>query len=166
MTDHITTKGVCYVAKEAVIKGDVTMGENVSVWYNATVRGDAYPIVIGDGTNVQDNAVLHVGEGYSLTIGNNVTIGHGAIVHGCEVGDDTIIGMGAIILNGAKVGRRCIIGAGALVTQGTVIPDGAMAFGNPAKVFRMLSEEEQQKTCYNAIVYVDEAKGQLPVYTG
>lgn len=166
MTDQIITAGICYVAKEAVVKGHVTMGENVNIWYNATVRGDSYPITIGAGTNVQDNAVLHVGEGHSLTVGSRVTIGHGAIVHGCEVGDDTLIGMGAIILNGAKIGSHCIIGAGALVTQGTVIPDGAMAFGNPAKVVRMLTGEEQQKTGYNAALYVEEARGQLPQYRG
>ena len=108
-----------YIAEGAVVKGNVQMGEDVSIWYNATVRGDSAEIKIGDRTNVQDNAVIHVDTHYPTTIGNGVTIGHGAIVHGCTVGDNTLIGMGAIVLNGASIGENCIIGAGALVTQNT-----------------------------------------------
>ena len=111
-----------YIAEGAVVKGNVQMGEDVSIWYNATVRGDSAEIKIGDRTNVQDNAVIHVDTHYPTTIGNGVTIGHGAIVHGCTVGDNTLIGMGAIVLNGASIGENCIIGAGALVTQNTNIP--------------------------------------------
>ena len=105
-----------YIAEGAVVKGNVQMGEDVSIWYNATVRGDSAEIKIGDRTNVQDNAVIHVDTHYPTTIGNGVTIGHGAIVHGCTVGDNTLIGMGAIVLNGASIGENCIIGAGTLVT--------------------------------------------------
>ena len=106
-----------YLAEGAIVKGDVTIGEDSGIWYHATVRGDTEKITIGSRTNIQDNAVLHVGAGHALTIGDDVTIGHSAIVHGCTVGNNTLIGMGAIILNGAVIGNNCIIGAGALVTQ-------------------------------------------------
>ena len=112
-----------YIAEGAVVKGQVTMADGASVWYNATVRGDSEPIEIGRNSNIQDNAVVHVDLSHSVRIGDNVTIGHSAIVHGCTIGDNTLIGMGAIVLNGARIGKNCIIGAGALVTQGTDIPD-------------------------------------------
>jgi carbonic anhydrase/acetyltransferase-like protein (isoleucine patch superfamily) len=150
-----------YLAEGAIVKGDVTIGEDSGIWYHATVRGDTDRITIGSRTNVQDNAVLHVGDGHALTIGNDVTIGHGAIVHGCEVGNNTLIGMGAIILNGAVIGDNCIIGAGALVTQNMEIPDGSLAFGNPAKIKRKLTEEEIASNRDNALLYVKEAKDQL-----
>ena len=107
---------VYYAAPTAVVEGAVRLGHNCSVWHGAVIRGDEAPISVGAGTNVQDNAVIHVGPGHGVTIGEGVTIGHGAIVHGCTVGDNTLIGMGAIVLNGAQVGQDCIIGAGALVT--------------------------------------------------
>ena len=150
-----------YVAEGAIIKGNVTIGEDSGIWYHATIRGDSNQITIGSRTNIQDNAVVHVSSGYSTTIGNNVTIGHGAIVHGCTVGNDTLIGMGAIILNGAVIGDHCIIGAGALVTQNTKIPDGSLAFGNPAKIIRNLTDAEMQENSNNAQRYVNAAKAQL-----
>ena len=150
-----------YVAEGAIIKGNVTIGEDSGIWYHATIRGDSNQITIGSRTNIQDNAVVHVSSGYSTTIGNNVTIGHGAIVHGCTVGNDTLIGMGAIILNGAVIGDHCIIGAGALVTQNTKIPDGSLAFGNPAKIIRNLTDAEMQENTNNAQRYVNAAKTQL-----
>ena len=150
-----------YIADGAIVKGNVKMGKDTSVWYNATVRGDSNSITIGDETNIQDNAVIHVEDTHSVTIGNGVTIGHGAIVHGCTVGDNSLIGMGAIILNGAVIGRDCIIGAGALVTQNTNIPDGSLAFGNPAKVIRPVTEEQKAANRANALKYVREAKEQL-----
>ena len=104
-----------FIAPDADIYGDVTVGEDCSIWFHAVIRAETAGIAIGKGSNVQDNAVLHVDEGYPVQIGENVTIGHGAIVHGCSVGDNTLIGMGAILLNGAKIGRNCIVGAGALV---------------------------------------------------
>ena len=125
----------------ARVSGAVTMGKGCSVWYNAVIRGDEEPITVGEDTNVQDNAVLHTSDGTPLVIGSGVTIGHSAILHSCTVGDNTLIGMGAIVLDGAVVGRDCIVGAGALVTGGTVIPDGSMAFGAPAKVIRPINEE-------------------------
>ena len=150
-----------YVAEGAVIKGNITIGEDSGIWYNATIRGDSNQIAIGSRTNVQDNAVVHVSSGYLVSIGNDVTIGHGAIVHGCTVGSNTLIGMGAIILNGAVIGDNCIIGAGALVTQNTHVADGSLAFGNPAKVIRSLTPEEIRETGNNAQRYVNAAKAQL-----
>ena len=147
-----------FIAPGAVVVGDVTLKEKSSIWYNSTVRGDDAPIVVGECTNIQDNVVLHGDIGYPLTIGNGVSVGHGAIVHGCTVGDDTLIGMGAIILNGAKIGKRCLIGAGALVTQHEEIPDGSLVLGNPGKVVRSLTPEEIEKNRENARGYIQDAK--------
>lgn len=152
-----------YIAEGAVVKGQVTMADGASVWYNATVRGegDSEPIEIGRNSNIQDNAVVHVDLSHSVRIGDNVTIGHSAIVHGCTIGDNTLIGMGAIVLNGARIGKNCIIGAGALVTQGTDIPDGSLAFGSPAKVIRALTADEIEENHRNAMHYVEIARESL-----
>lgn len=147
-----------YIAEGAKIIGDVEMGEGSSVWYNAVIRGDSNPIVIGKNTNVQDNAVLHVSHSHALSIGDNVTIGHGAIVHGCTIGNNVLIGMGAIVLDGAVIEDYCIIGAGALVTQNKIISSGSLAFGNPAKVMRQISEEEKRYIVENAREYAEEHK--------
>ncbi len=147
-----------FVAPGAAIAGDVTIGEQCSVWYNATIRADDEPIVIGQRTNVQDNAVLHVDFDYPLVIGDGVTIGHGAIVHGCTVGDNTLIGMGAIILNGAKIGNNCIIGAGALVTQNKEIPDGSLVMGTPGKIVRELDEKAIESIRVNGEAYLQTMK--------
>lgn len=147
-----------YIAEGAKIIGDVEMGEGSSVWYNAVIRGDSNPIVIGKNTNVQDNAVLHVSHSHALSIGDNVTIGHGAIVHGCTIGNNVLIGMGAIVLDGAVIEDYCIIGAGALVTQNKIISSGSLAFGNPAKVMRQISEEEKRSIVENAREYAEEHK--------
>ena len=138
--------------------GDVALGAGCSIWYHATVRADRAPISIGNGSNIQDNCVIHVDEGFPVTIGNYVTVGHGAILHGCQVGDGSLIGMGAIILNGAKIGKNCIVAAGALVTQNTEIPDGMLAMGSPAKVIRKLTEEEIASNRKNAEEYIEEAR--------
>ena len=122
----------------AKVMGDVTFGAGCSVWYNAVMRGDQDPIVLGKNCNVQDNAVFHG----AVTLGNNVTVGHGAIVHGCTVGNDTLIGMGAVILTGAVIGNNCLVAAGALVTGKMNAPDGSMIMGNPAKVTRPLTQQE------------------------
>ena len=153
-----------YVAEGAKILGDVTIGENSSVWYNAVIRGDSNSIVIGKNTNVQDNAVLHTSHSHRLKIGDNVTIGHGAIVHGCTIGNNVLIGMGAIVLDGAVVEDNCIIGAGALVTQSKVMPEGSLVLGNPAKVVRGIEEEEKVSIIKNAREYVKEAKCYLKKY--
>ena len=146
-----------YIADGAKILGDVTIGSGSSVWYNAVIRGDASPIVIGEKTNIQDNAVLHVGHEQSLRIGNNVTIGHGAIVHGCAIGNNVLIGMGAIVLDGAVIEDNCILGAGALITQNKKIEEGSLCFGNPAKVMRQITEEEKISIQKNADNYAEEA---------
>ena len=144
-----------YLAPGAHVVGDVTLGENVGIWYNAVVRGDTGSIFIDDNSNVQDNSTLHTDVGHSIHIGKGVSIGHNAVVHGCTVGDNTVVGMGSIILSGAVVGKNCIIGAGALVTGKMVIPDNSMAFGNPAKVVRQLTAEEVEDNRHNAQHYVD-----------
>ena len=146
-----------YIAEGARIVGNVTIGSESSVWYNAVIRGDEDRIVIGERTNIQDNAVLHCDKGHPLMIGNDVTIGHGAIVHGCAVGSRVIIGMGAIVMNDARIGDDCIIGAGALITQGTEIPDGWMAYGSPAKPVRPLKLMEKMTPKKAAETYVKAA---------
>ena len=159
-----------FVAKGAKIIGDVTIGEGSSIWFNAVVRGDEYPVTIGKNSNVQDNAVIHVGEGFSCTVGDEVSIGHGAIVHGCEVGDGTLIGMGATILNGAKIGKNCIIGAGALVSENKVIPDNSVVIGVPGKVVREMTEDDLASRRRNIEVYKNSAveylEGKYEIYDG
>lgn len=150
-----------YVAEGAVVLGDVTIGEESSVWFNAVVRGDEDSIRIGRRSNVQDNAVIHTDPGHQVVIGDDVTIGHGAIVHGCTVGSGTLIGMGAVVLNGARIGKNCIIGAGALVTQNKEIPDGSVAFGSPAKVVHANTPEGIAENLRNARVYVDNSRKYL-----
>jgi gamma-carbonic anhydrase len=132
-----------YIARGAVVIGDVTLGEYSSVWYNAVLRGDINRIVIGHHTNIQDNSVVHLADEFPCFIGNWVTVGHNAIVHACTVGDECLIGMGATVLDGAEIGEQSIIGANALVTQFTKIPPGSMVLGSPAKVVRTLNAEER-----------------------
>ena len=150
-----------YIAESAVIKGNVKIGDDTSVWHTAVIRGDLAPIEIGKSSNVQEMCVLHVDTDFGVKIGDGVTIGHGAIIHGCTIGDNTLIGMGAIILNGAKIGNNYIIGAGALVTGGTQISDGCMALGSPAKVKRELTDGEIKSNAANANEYVRLAKESL-----
>lgn len=152
-----TIHPTAFIAEGAIVRGDVTLDEDVSIWYGAVLRGDVDGITIGARTNIQDNAVVHEDVGRPVHIGSDVTVGHGAIVHGCTIGDNTLIGMGAIVLNGAHVGTGCIIGAGALVTQGMQIPDGSVAFGSPARVVRQTTKEERAHTMENARAYVEEA---------
>ena len=137
----------------AVVVGDVTLGENCSIWFNAVVRADEAPITIGDGTNIQDNATLHVSEDKPLSIGANVTVGHGAILHGCTVGDGALIGMGAVVLDDAVCSENAMVAAGALVTPRTVIPAGTLAVGSPAKTKRPLTNEEIAANRRNAEGY-------------
>ena len=134
-----------YIARGAVVIGDVTLGDHSSVWYNAVLRGDINRIVIGDHSNVQDNAVVHLADELPCIVGSYVTIGHGAIIHACTIGDHALIGMGATVLDGAVIGAESIIGAGALVAQGEQIPPGSMVLGMPAKVKRALSPEERSR---------------------
>lgn len=142
------------LAEGARVAGDVTLGKEVNIWYNAVLRGDDGAIVVGDETNIQDCAVLHE----ETTVGRGCTIGHGAIVHGCTVGDNTLVGMGAVILNGARIGSNCIVGAGALVTGKMDAPDGVMILGSPAKVVRPLTEAEIESNRVSARGYLEAAR--------
>ncbi len=148
----------CFVAENATVIGDVTLLEDASVWYGAVVRGDADSIRIGRGANVQDCAVLHTDKGFSLILGDHVTVGHSAVVHGATVGDDVMIGMHATLLNGCVIGRGSIIGAGALVREGQIIPENSLVVGMPAKVLRQVSEEQAADILWNAHHYVELAR--------
>lgn len=143
-----------FVAASADVIGRVTLGEESSVWYQATLRGDINEIVIGPRSNVQDNAVIHLSDDHGCHVGELVTVGHSAILHACTVKDEVLIGMGAIVLDGSVIGERSIIGAGALVTGGTIIPPGSLVLGSPAKVVRTLSLDEQAKVKTWAEKYV------------
>ena len=147
-------KGI-YIAKSAVVFGDVTLGGGSSVWYGAVLRGDINRIVVGHHTNIQDNAVLHVADDFPCIIGNYVTVGHSAVIHACKIGNEVLVGMGAVILDGAWVGRQSLIGAKALVTQGMKIPPGSLVLGAPAKVVRKLTAEERAGLKWWAQKYVD-----------
>ena len=146
-----------FVAENATVRGDVTVGKGSSIFFGAVVRTELVPITIGEDTNIQDNCILHTDAGFPLSVGSGCTIGHGTILHGCTVGDNTLIGMGTTVLNGAVIGRDCIVGAGSLVPQGMVIPDGSMAFGSPAKIRRPLTKEEIAYNRGTAALYCREA---------
>ncbi len=146
-----------YIAPGAIVCGNVTLGDNTSIWFNSVVRAETASIVIGKNTNIQDNCVLHVDQGADIYIGNQVTIGHGAIIHGCTIHSNSLIGMGAILLNHAVIGRNCMIGAGTLITQNTTIPDNSLVIGNPGKVVRNITESEIEHIRQNAEHYVREA---------
>jgi carbonic anhydrase/acetyltransferase-like protein (isoleucine patch superfamily) len=153
-------------AETAAVIGDVRCGAQVSLWYGAVVRADTDTITIGENTNVQDGCILHCDKGVPLTIGKNCTLGHGAIVHGCTVGEGTLVGMGATLLNGCTIGKNCIIGANALVTSGTNIPDGWLAMGVPAKAVRPVTEEELGHSLENLVEYLELSQAQLPSASG
>ena len=152
------TAPAAFVAPNATVLGDVTLGAQSSVWYGAVLRGDINSIVIGEGTNIQDLAVIHLADDYGVTIGRCTTIGHSAIIHACDIGDECLIGMGATILDGAKIGDHCIVGANALVTQRFVAPPGSMILGSPAKVVRPLTELEKNSLRGWAEKYVTTAR--------
>ena len=143
-----------YILKGAVVSGDVELGENVSVWHNAVLRGDSGKITVGENTNIQDLCILHE----KTTVGKNCTVGHGAILHGCTVGDGCLIGMGAIVLNGAVLEEGCLVGAGALVTGKTVAPRGSVLLGSPAKIVKTLTDEEIAAQTESAMHYVTLAQ--------
>ena len=143
-----------FVAPGARLIGDVTLGEESSVWYNAVLRGDSAPIVIGAGSNLQDNVTVHVDAGSGVTLGEGVSVGHNAVVHGCTVGDGSLIGMGSVILSGARIGAGCLVAGGAVVLGGTEVPDGSLVAGIPAKVRRALTDEEKEGLRRNAEVYL------------
>ena len=143
----------CYVADSAQVIGSVTLHPGSSVWFNAVLRGDCDELIVGEGSNVQDGSVLHTDPGFKLVIGGNGTVGHMVMLHGCTIGDGSLIGIGAVVLNGAKIGRNCIIGAGALVTEGKEIPDNSLVVGSPAKVKREIGDMERQLLAYSATHY-------------
>ena len=146
-----------FVALNAVITGDVCLAEETSVWFNAVLRGDLAPISVGYGSNIQDGSIIHVDDGVEASIGRYVTVGHGAIIHGCTGGDECVIGMGAIILNNAQIPSLCFVGAGALVTEGKRFPSGTLILGAPAKVIRDLTEAEREGMRENARHYIKTA---------
>ena len=147
--------GAAFVAPNATVLGDVILEAGSSVWYGAVLRGDDGTLTLGENTNVQDNAVLHCDPGGQVVLGKNVTVGHSAIVHGCTVGDNSLIGMHATILNHAVVGKNCIIGAGALVPEGMVIPDNSVAVGVPARVIKTIRDDQLAHNIENAKAYVE-----------
>lgn len=147
-----------WVADSAQVIGAVTIAADASIWFGVTLRGDNEPMVIGEGSNIQDGSVLHSDHNQPLVLGKHVTVGHRVILHGCTVGDESLIGMGAVILNGAKIGKHCLVGAGALVTEGKVFPDGAMIVGAPAKVVRELTPEQIEGLRQSARSYMQNAR--------
>lgn len=149
------------IAPGAHVIGNARLESDVNIWHNAVVRADLEPIVIGEGTNVQDCSVLHVSSGAPLTLGRGVTIGHGAIVHGCTVGDNTLVGMGAIIMDHAVIGKNCIVAAGALVLENTIVPDCSLVMGSPAKVKRETNPEQWESNRQNAIHYIEKSASDL-----
>jgi carbonic anhydrase/acetyltransferase-like protein (isoleucine patch superfamily) len=145
------------VADDAQVIGDVVLEENVSIWFGVVVRGDTESIKIGKGSNIQDNSVIHADPGMPLTVGHNVTVGHQVMLHGCTIGDNTLIGIQAVVLNGARIGNNCLVGAGSLVLEGKEFPDGSMILGSPAKAVRQLSAEQIEGLKKTARHYVENA---------
>ena len=147
-----------WVADSAAVMGNVTLSEDSSVWFGVVIRGDTETITVGKGSNIQDNSVLHADHGMPLVIGDNVTVGHQVMLHGCTIGDGSLIGIQAVVLNGAKIGKNCLVGAGALVTEGKEFPDGCMILGSPAKAVRQLSEAQIEGLKMSAQHYIDNAR--------
>ena len=146
-----------WVADNAQVMGDVKLAENSSVWFGVVIRGDTETITIGQGSNIQDNSVLHADHGMPLNIGENVTVGHQVMLHGCTIGDGSLIGIQAVILNGAKIGKNCLVGAGSLVTEGKEFPDGCMILGSPARAVKQLSPEQIEGLKMSAQHYMNNA---------
>ncbi len=155
---RVQNEGACFVAENATVAGNVLLQRDVSIWFNVVIRGDSELITIGEGSNIQDGSVLHTDPGYPMTIGNGVTVGHKAMLHGCTVDDYSLIGINAVILNGAKIGKHCLIGANSLVPENMEIPDGSLVMGSPARIKRQLSEEQQALFKVQAQHYVENGK--------
>ncbi|HSQ90359.1 gamma carbonic anhydrase family protein [Romboutsia sp.] len=154
---HPKIDETAFIAESADIIGKVTISKNANIWYNTVIRADENTITIGENTNIQDGCVVHIGTNVSTAIGKNVTVGHKALIHGCKIGDNTLIGMGSIVLDGAEIGEYTLLGAGSLVPPGKKIPSGVLAMGSPAKVIRELSEEEKQNLVQSALKYIQTA---------
>jgi carbonic anhydrase/acetyltransferase-like protein (isoleucine patch superfamily) len=148
-----------FIAPTATVIGDVTLGEDTGIWFGAVIRGDRDRIEIGAGSNIQDNAVVHTSRGYPARIGREVSVGHGAILHGCTIGDRVLVGMGAIVMNGAVVGEDSIIAAGAVVTEGAIIPPGSVVMGVPARVVKPATPDQKEGIRRNAESYMALARG-------
>ncbi len=147
-----------WIAPNATVIGDVILKKNSSVWFNVVLRGDIESITIGEGTNIQDGSVLHTDPGYPLKIGKNVTVGHLVMLHGCTIGDNSLIGIGAVILNNAKIGNNCVIGAKSLITENKEIPDNSLVVGSPGKVIRKITDDEAKAVKENAVRYQENWK--------
>ena len=147
-----------WIAPNASVIGEVNLERDASIWFNAILRADNEPITIGEGSNVQDGAIVHTDPGFACRIGKKVTVGHMAMLHGCSIGDGSLIGIGSVVLNGAKIGKNCIIGSKALVTEGMDVPDGSMVLGIPGKIKKTLTEEEQSVVPLGADHYIDNYK--------
>ncbi|MDN5862630.1 MAG: gamma carbonic anhydrase family protein [Salinisphaera sp.] len=160
-------EGSFFVAENATVVGTVELEKDVSIWFNAVLRGDCDRIIVGAGSNVQDSAVLHTDPGFTLRIGREVTVGHQAMLHGCEIGDYSLIGIQAVILNGARIGRNCLIGAQALIPEGMEVPDNSLVLGSPGRIKRELSEQEQRMMAAGTQHYIANgrrfAKGLQPL---
>ena len=155
---RVVTRGDYFVAESAAVIGSVVLDHNVSVWFGAVVRGDYDSVTIGANSNIQDCAVVHMDDTYPVTIGEGVTVGHHAVVHGCTVGDNSLIGIHAVVMNGARIGENCLVGSNALVTEGKTIPDGSLVLGSPGRVVRSLTDEEIQEINYFSNLYVNNFK--------
>ena len=158
MDIHRSIPHASFIAPNATILGDIEICEDVSVWYGAVIRADKARITVGAGSNIQDNCVVHTSSGHPVMVGKHVSVGHGAILHGCSIGDEVLVGMGAIILNGAEIGEGSIIGAGALISEGKKIPPGSLVLGLPGKVVREVTEDERTGTIRNATEYITLAR--------
>eukprot|EP00756_Hemistasia_phaeocysticola_P046168 Hpha_TRINITY_DN19936_c0_g1::TRINITY_DN19936_c0_g1_i1::g.93665::m.93665 len=153
-----TVHETAWVAPNAAVIGDVQLEANTSVWFSATLRGDCEKITIGEGTNIQDGSVLHADHGIPLTVGKNVTVGHMVMLHGCEIGDDSLIGIGAVILNRTKIGKNCLIGANSFIPEGKVIPDNSLVMGSPGKVVKEVTPQLLENIRHGALHYKDNAQ--------
>lgn len=147
-----------WIADSAQVMGQVSIGPDASVWFGCVLRSDTESMTIGEGSNIQDLSVLHADRGLPLTVGKHVTVGHKVMLHGCTIGDESLIGIGAVVLNGAKIGKHCLVGAGSLVTEGKEFPDGSMIMGTPAKVVRQLTPEQIEGLRQSAQHYIDNAR--------
>ena len=150
-----------FIAPNATLIGDVTLGKDTSVWFNVVIRADVASINIGESSNIQDGSVLHVDAQFPMSIGRNVTIGHKVMLHGCTIGENTLVGMNAVVLNGANIGKNCLIGANSLVTENMQVPDGHLVLGSPAKIIKALDESTQEMFTQSAIHYVENGQRYL-----
>lgn len=155
---RVEIQGDYWVAPNATVIGSVVLGEGATVWFNAVIRADNDTITIGEGSNIQDGAVLHVDPGTPLTIGKGVTVGHQAMLHGCSIDDNSLIGINAVVLNKAKIGKNCVVGANALVPEGMEVPDNSLVLGSPAKVVKEVSEGHRAMLTMGAMHYVEHGK--------